>query len=448
MPSTPARRCSARPTPRARPRRRAAPSAVNGVGIAIHRPLTFSRASSFADDGRARRSRRLILANDCGTVAMHGRDADRTRAASRRISPASRPPSTSSATAAMRAHPRASSRTIQRLFLKGEVHGTTHLSAGPGGGPRRRLLGARARRLRRRHLPRPRARARQGHRPRGARGRDARPGDRGVRRARGLDERRSTSSTGWSAASASSAAASPPPPARRSRRSARAGSRSPSSATAPPTRRYFHECLNFAAGLSTCRSVFVCENNFYGEFTPMAQRHRRRRDRRSRAAAFGMPSHVVDGNDLWAVREAALEAVGRARAGGGPTLLECQTYRHYGHSKSDPAKYRPPDEVERWLARDPLDLARARLLDLGVTEAERSRGEERRDRRADGRARSRTRSRAPYPDPAPRRRHGVQADERRSSSAPRSATRSPRRSSATRRSSSSARTSRPPAACS
>jgi TPP-dependent pyruvate/acetoin dehydrogenase alpha subunit len=81
-----------------------------------------------------------------------------------------------------------------------------------------------------------------------------------------------------------------------------------------------------------------------------------------------MQSQVVDGNDLWAVREAALEAVSRAREGAGPTLLECQTYRHYGHSKSDPAKYRPPDEVERWLARDPLDLARARLLDLGVEE--------------------------------------------------------------------------------
>jgi pyruvate dehydrogenase E1 component alpha subunit len=87
-----------------------------------------------------------------------------------------------------------------------------------------------------------------------------------------------------------------------------------------------------------------------------------------RAASFGMQSQVLDGNDLWAVREAALEAVQRARAGDGPTLLECQTYRHYGHSKSDPAKYRPPDEVERWLARDPLDLARARLLNMGLSE--------------------------------------------------------------------------------
>src|SRR5207247_1514085 len=71
---------------------------------------------------------------------------------------------------------------------------------------------------------------------------------------------------------------------------------------------------------------------------------------------------VVDGNDLWAVRDAAVEAVDRARQGGGPTLLECRTYRHFGHSKSDPGKYRPADEVEGWLQRDPLTIARERLL--------------------------------------------------------------------------------------
>jgi pyruvate dehydrogenase E1 component alpha subunit len=113
--------------------------------------------------------------------------------------------------------------------------------------------------------------------------------------------------------------------------------------------------------------VYVCENNLYGEFTPMAS-VTAGGEIGIRAASFGMQSQVLDGNDLWAVREAALEAVQRARAGDGPTLLECQTYRHYGHSKSDPAKYRPPDEVERWLARDPLDLARARLLNMGLSE--------------------------------------------------------------------------------
>jgi acetoin:2,6-dichlorophenolindophenol oxidoreductase subunit alpha len=131
---------------------------------------------------------------------------------------------------------------------------------------------------------------------------------------------------------------------------------------------YFHECLNWAQ-VFDLPVVYVCENNFYGEFTPMAS-VTAGGEIGIRAASFGMQSQVVDGNDLWAVRDAALEAVGRAREGAGPTLLECQTYRHYGHSKSDPAKYRPPDEVERWLARDPLDLARARLLDVGVGEGE------------------------------------------------------------------------------
>jgi pyruvate dehydrogenase E1 component alpha subunit len=88
----------------------------------------------------------------------------------------------------------------------------------------------------------------------------------------------------------------------------------------------------------------------------------------ARGRAYDMPSEVVDGNDLWAVYGAAAPAVDRARSGGGPTLLECQTYRHYGHSKSDPAPYRPKDEVEEWLARDPLKRARARLQQDGVSE--------------------------------------------------------------------------------
>jgi acetoin:2,6-dichlorophenolindophenol oxidoreductase subunit alpha len=131
---------------------------------------------------------------------------------------------------------------------------------------------------------------------------------------------------------------------------------------------YFHECLNWAQ-VFDLPVLFVCENNFYGEFTPMAS-VTAGGGIGIRAASFGMSSQVVDGNDLWGVREAALDAVSRARGGEGPTLLECQTYRHYGHSKSDPGKYRPPDEVERWLARDPLDLVRARLLDLGLSEEE------------------------------------------------------------------------------
>jgi TPP-dependent pyruvate/acetoin dehydrogenase alpha subunit len=129
---------------------------------------------------------------------------------------------------------------------------------------------------------------------------------------------------------------------------------------------YFHECLNFAA-VAALPLVLVCENNLYGEFTPMAQ-VTAGGDIGGRAQAFGVPGARVDGNDLWAVYEAARAAVDQARAGGGPALLECQTYRHYGHSKGDPATYRPRVEVERWMARDPLTIARARLLAEGESE--------------------------------------------------------------------------------
>ncbi len=131
---------------------------------------------------------------------------------------------------------------------------------------------------------------------------------------------------------------------------------------------YFHECLNMAR-VMLLPVVFVCENNFYGEFTPMAA-VTAGGDIAGRARSYDVPSAVVDGNDLWAVQAAVSEAVQRARAGGGPTLLECRTYRHYGHSKSDPAPYRPKDEVEEWLARDPLKLARERLLGDGLDEAQ------------------------------------------------------------------------------
>jgi pyruvate dehydrogenase E1 component alpha subunit len=110
-----------------------------------------------------------------------------------------------------------------------------------------------------------------------------------------------------------------------------------------------------------------------------------------------MPAIVVDGNDLWAVTEAAQEAVDRARAGGGPTLIEAKTYRRYGHSKSDPGAYRPKDEVAAWLERDPLVHARARLAGLGVAEDDLAAVEtevrERLERAVEGALA------APYPDP-------------------------------------------------
>ena len=158
---------------------------------------------------------------------------------------------------------------------------------------------------------------------------------------------------------------------------------------------YFHECLNFASVLRL-PVVFVCENNLYGEFTPMAQ-VTAGADIAGRGSAYDIPSAVVDGNDLWAVADAARVAVARARNGDGPTLLECRTYRHYGHSKSDPAKYRPPEEVEQWMARDPLKLARERLLELGVAadalDAVQADVDARMDRAIDA-ARQ-----APFPDP-------------------------------------------------
>jgi acetoin:2,6-dichlorophenolindophenol oxidoreductase subunit alpha len=158
---------------------------------------------------------------------------------------------------------------------------------------------------------------------------------------------------------------------------------------------YFHECLNFAV-VHELPAVFVCENNFYGEFTPM-QKVTGGRDIAARAAGYGMESSLVDGNDLWAVEEAARAAVGRARGEHLPTLLECQTYRHYGHSKSDPATYRPKEEVERWLARDPLKLTRERLLALGAPEDE-VEAVERDAREAMDRA-SEAALAAPYPEP-------------------------------------------------
>jgi TPP-dependent pyruvate/acetoin dehydrogenase alpha subunit len=162
---------------------------------------------------------------------------------------------------------------------------------------------------------------------------------------------------------------------------------------------YFHECLNFAAVLSL-PAVFVCENNLYGEFTPMKQ-VTGGGEIAARAGAYGIPFAVLDGNDLWAVHEAAREAVGRARGGKGPALLECETYRHFGHSKSDPATYRPDDEVVRWRERDPLTIARERLLAEGISEDEISALETETKQRLD--AAIEAARAAPFPDPERKR---------------------------------------------
>jgi TPP-dependent pyruvate/acetoin dehydrogenase alpha subunit len=128
---------------------------------------------------------------------------------------------------------------------------------------------------------------------------------------------------------------------------------------------YFHECLNLAA-VRRLPIVYVCENNLYGEWTAMERVTAGGRIA-PRADAYGIPTSDVDGNDVLVVLEAAQEAVARAREGGGPTLLECRTYRHKGHSRVDPGKYRPKEEVEAWLARDPLPRL-AERLDPGSVE--------------------------------------------------------------------------------
>lgn len=125
----------------------------------------------------------------------------------------------------------------------------------------------------------------------------------------------------------------------------------------------FHEGLNFAAvqGLPV---VFVCENNGYGASTPWEQVSLVH-SVATRADAYGVPGCVVDGMDVLVVRDAAAEAVANARAGGGPMLVECLTYRFVGHSRSDARGYRSREEEAEWQARDPIERLRRQLLERG-----------------------------------------------------------------------------------
>jgi pyruvate dehydrogenase E1 component alpha subunit len=122
----------------------------------------------------------------------------------------------------------------------------------------------------------------------------------------------------------------------------------------------FHEGINLAA-IWDLPVVFVCENNLYGASTHISK-VMKVANVADRAAAYGIPGIVADGNDVVAVSEAAAQAVDRARNGGGPTLLECKTYRQSGHSRSDPGNYRSKEEVAFWKERDPLVIQRRRLL--------------------------------------------------------------------------------------
>lgn len=127
----------------------------------------------------------------------------------------------------------------------------------------------------------------------------------------------------------------------------------------------FHEGLNLAA-LWTLPVVFICENNLYGEYSPLAATTAGSPDLVGRVAPYGMPAEIVDGQDVEAVASAVQTAVDRARTGGGPTFLEMKTYRYSGHSRTDPATYRPAGELDAWLARDPILIAERRLCAAGA----------------------------------------------------------------------------------
>jgi TPP-dependent pyruvate/acetoin dehydrogenase alpha subunit len=127
----------------------------------------------------------------------------------------------------------------------------------------------------------------------------------------------------------------------------------------------FHESLNFAA-IWSLPVVYVCENNLYMEYTPISQVTAVENPAADRASAHGLEPVLIDGNDVDLVFATANAALDKARSGDGPSLIEVQTYRHGGHSRADPGKYRPDEEVAEWMKRDPVVTYRQRLLDAGI----------------------------------------------------------------------------------
>jgi acetoin:2,6-dichlorophenolindophenol oxidoreductase subunit alpha len=123
---------------------------------------------------------------------------------------------------------------------------------------------------------------------------------------------------------------------------------------------YFYECLNYAKVFSL-PALYVCENNVYGEYT--RSEVVTAGTVQARTEAMEIPSETIDGNDVWAVRDAASAALESVRAGNGPAFIQALTYRFVGHSRSDPGAYRPDGELDSWRERDPLRVARERLAD-------------------------------------------------------------------------------------
>lgn len=132
----------------------------------------------------------------------------------------------------------------------------------------------------------------------------------------------------------------------------------------------FHEGINLAAAWDL-PVVFVCENNMYATQTPF-EKVTRNVDVATRATAYGIPGFMVDGNDVLAVHAAAGDAIARARAGKGPTLIECKTYRLVGHFEGDPGTtYRSKEEIESWRRRDPIERLRSAATASGAVAADR-----------------------------------------------------------------------------
>lgn len=123
----------------------------------------------------------------------------------------------------------------------------------------------------------------------------------------------------------------------------------------------FHEALNFA-GVHKLPIVYVCANNLWAESVPL-RLQTALTNLSDRAKAYGFPGISVDGNDVLAVYDVAQTAIARARSGEGATMIECKTYRWYGHSEIDPAKYRVKEEVEAWKKRDPVAMFEKRLIE-------------------------------------------------------------------------------------
>jgi len=132
----------------------------------------------------------------------------------------------------------------------------------------------------------------------------------------------------------------------------------------------FHEALNMAK-VWNLPIVFVCENNLYMEYTPIGDATAVEHPAADRASSYNMEKIIVDGNDVDEMYRIANKTIEQARRGGGPSLIEAKTYRHHGHSRADPAKYRPKEESDEWINnKDPINIYRQRMLEVGIEKSE------------------------------------------------------------------------------